>query len=296
MVTRTRCMMSVVALCVTAGGCGVNRALEEVHEARHLAADLQVQFTKATDASNLAVMADTDEASVAFAREAERRTATVTRETESLAPILHRLGFTEESRLLAEFRARFEEYRQLDRVILDLAVENTNLKAQRLSFGSARAAADRVAGALDALEPSSDSREGWHVKALAATVVARTREIEALHAPHIAAPDDPTMTQLEKRMTTAEQSARTGLTQLASLVSPRSRPSITAAASALDRLVDVNRQLVQLSRRNTNVRSLALSLSEKRPVIDACEASLHSLQAALSKRGYTGPGRFPRPG
>ena len=48
-------------------GCDVNSALERVSEAQHLSADLLIQFTKAADAANRAVMADTDEASVEFA-------------------------------------------------------------------------------------------------------------------------------------------------------------------------------------------------------------------------------------
>ena len=53
-------------------GCDVNSPLEQVSRARHLSADLLIQFTVAGDAANRAVMADTDEASVAFAREAEQ--------------------------------------------------------------------------------------------------------------------------------------------------------------------------------------------------------------------------------
>src|SRR5687767_1489586 len=53
-------------------GCDGNAALEQVSQARHLSADLLVQFTKAVDVANRAVMADTDEASIAFAREAEQ--------------------------------------------------------------------------------------------------------------------------------------------------------------------------------------------------------------------------------
>ena len=53
-------------------GCEVNSALEQLSEVRRLSADLLIQFTKATDAANRAVMADTDEASIAFASEAER--------------------------------------------------------------------------------------------------------------------------------------------------------------------------------------------------------------------------------
>jgi hypothetical protein len=36
--------------------------------------------------------------------------------------------------LFEEFTQRFAEFRGLDRNIIDLAVENTNLKAQQLSF------------------------------------------------------------------------------------------------------------------------------------------------------------------
>jgi hypothetical protein len=48
----------------------------------------------------------------------------------------------------------------------------------------------------------------------------------------------------------------------------------------------VNAQIIALSRRNTNVRSLALSLNQKRPLTTACEETLHALQDALAKHGY----------
>ncbi|HEY7499144.1 MAG TPA: hypothetical protein VH740_11555 [Vicinamibacterales bacterium] len=283
-------LLLLVAIAV--GACDVNRALDEILEARHLAADLLVQFTKAADASNLAVMADTDEASVAFAKEASARTAAVQKDLDALKPLLEDLHFTEELRLLEEFRARFGEYQTLDGSVLGLAVENTNLKAQRLSFGAAQQAADALGQSLDPLEPSGDSKEAWQVKAIAATIVARAREIQSLEAPHIAEPDDAVMDRVEKRMSSAEAEARQGLAQLAKLVRPVSQPKVAAASAALDRLVDVNRQMVQLSRRNTNVRSLALSLYQKRPLIAACEESLDKLQQALAKRAYAKPGRF----
>ena len=276
----------VVLVAIAAAGCNVNRALEQVHEARHLSSDLAVQFTKAADASNLAVMADTDTSSTTFVKEAENRTAAVQKDLDALQPVLDRLGFADEARLLGEFRTRFDEYRRLDRAILDLAVENTNFKAQALASGAAREAADTATSALDRLEPSSDSREGWHVKALAANVDARVREIEALQAHHIVTPDDETMTTLEKRMSAGEASARDALERLSALVRPASKGRVTAAGTALDQLVATNRQIVELSRRNTNLRSVALSLTEKRPVVAACEDRLHALQAALAKRGY----------
>ena len=56
-------------------GCDVNSALERQSESRRIAADVLVQFTKAAEATNRAVMADTDEASVAFAGEAQQAKA-----------------------------------------------------------------------------------------------------------------------------------------------------------------------------------------------------------------------------
>ena len=52
--------------------------------------------------------------------------------------------------------------------------------------------------------------------------------------------------------------------------------------------MDLNAQIIALSRRNTNVRSLALSLDQKRTLTTACSESLHALQDALAKRGFTG--------
>ncbi len=47
-----------------------------------------------------------------------------------------------------EFNGQSAQYGSLDRNILALAVENTNLKAQRLSFGPAREAADAFRDAV----------------------------------------------------------------------------------------------------------------------------------------------------
>jgi hypothetical protein len=262
-------------------------ALERLVEGRRLAADLLVQFTKAADAANRAVMADTDEASVAFAREAEQATQAVQKDADTLGPILLGLDYSNETRLLEEFGSRFAEYRTLDRSILELAVENTNLKAQRISFGPAQEAADAFRDSLAAVAPSEPAKDSWRVEALIATAVADVREIQVLQAPHIAEPDEAAMTRMEKRMATSEAAARSALKTLASLVQPASRPKLAAATVALDRFIGLNGQIIALSRRNTNVRSLALSLGKKRTLTAACEDSLHALQDALEKREFT---------
>jgi hypothetical protein len=209
-----------IAVLLSLGGCDVNTALERVSEARRLSADLLVQFSKADHATDRAVMADTDETSVTFAHEAERSTEAVRKDSEALAPILRQLGFETELDLLRQFDAQFADYRALDRSILDLAVENTNLKAQRLSFGAAREAADAFRDSLEAIAPADAARDAWHVKALAASALANARDIQALQAPHIAEADDAAMAALEKRMASSEKEARNALQALGGLIQP----------------------------------------------------------------------------
>jgi len=291
--SRTRTIAAfAIALIGASGAAGCttptppDATLQRLLHASKLAADLLVQFTKAGDAANRAVMADTDETSVAFAREAEQATEAVEKDSAALRALLTALQYSNELHLLDEFDRRFAEYRTLDRSVLDLAVENTNLKAQRLSFGPAQEAADAFQKSLDTFVPASQG-DAFRVKALAATAVAAVREIQALQAPHIAEPDDAAMTRVEKRMTTAEGIARNELKTLSGLIGPGSRAQLAAASAALDRFVGLNAQIVALSRQNTNIRSLALSLGQKRMLTATCEESLRALQDALGKRGFS---------
>jgi hypothetical protein len=271
------------AFVLAAAGCGGAPVLTQLLEARKLAADLHLHLTKAADASNRAVMAETDEASGAAAREAEEATAAIQRDTQALQLILRDLAYADEIRLLDEFNGRFSEYRTLDRTILGLAVENTNLKAQRLSFGPAREAADAFRDSLDAIARAS--KDAWRVHALVASAVANVREIQVLQAPHIAESDDAVMSRLETQMAVAETDARLALDSLKGLVGPS--PDLGAAAAALDRFKAINAELVALSRRNSDVRSLALSLGHKRTLTAACDDSLRVLQAALQRHAFT---------
>ena len=95
-------------------------------------------------------MADTDETSSAAAREAGQATQAVEREIEALQRILEELTDRDEVRLLDSFKARFAQYRALDADILPLAVENTNIKAQRLSFGPAQDAVNAFRQSIEA--------------------------------------------------------------------------------------------------------------------------------------------------
>lgn len=271
-----------------AAACGnVNEALERIADARQLAADLLVQFTSAVGAADRAVMADTDAASADYAHDAEQAKASVQRDVHALRPILEELHYADESRLLDEFVKRFGQYDALDRQVLDLAVGNTNLKAQRLSFGAAEQAAEAFTRAVDAVGAAASGTESWHVKAECARATAALREVQVLEAPHIAESSDSGMTALEARMTASVSEVRTTLDALRPLTPASERGHLADAGKALADFLAVHAQILTLSRQNTNVRSLALSLDDKRKLVAPCEESLRALRDALAKRGYT---------
>jgi hypothetical protein len=254
-------------------------------EARRLGSDIRVQFTMAADAANRAVMADTDETSKAAAEEAVTSREQVERDVKTLDPLLKGLGFTGDLQSLDEFKKQFAEYKKLSDETLTLAVENTNLKAQRLSFTTAQAAVDDFRKALDTLPAMARPTDRSRVQALSAQAAADALSIQVIQARHIAESDDQAMTTMEDQMALADRDARRALADLQPLV-PKGGTSLSEANTALNQLKTVNDQIVQLSRRNTNVRSLALALGQLHALRARCEAALQALTDSLSQHEF----------
>ena len=116
---------------------GVSASLTQLIEARRLASELRVQFSNAVETGNRAVMASADDSASAAANESRQATEAVAIRLASLKAILESLDYEEELHLLEAFVSSFQEYRRIDDALLPLAVENTNVKAQALSFGAA---------------------------------------------------------------------------------------------------------------------------------------------------------------
>ena len=260
----------------------------QLTDARHLVASMRVGFAKTSGASDRAVMADTDAESEKFAREADVTADAVQADGAKLSARLADLGNREDQAQLSAFQERFARYRTLDRQILALAVENTNLKAQRLSFGPVRHAADDLAAALDAVAAASPAAEQCRDGELAARAKLAVREIQILQAPHIAESNDAAMDGLEKEMASRQSAARTALGSLAASAPAAARAPLDRAKTALDQFDRASRELIALSRANSNVRSLELALRQKPSLATACDESLGALETALAKEGFTG--------
>lgn len=261
-------------------------ALQQLEEARRLAADMRVQLHRSAEAERGAVLADTAEASDELAREAAAATETLRGDLAAIGALLAGLRFEPEEQLLDEFAATFAESEALDRELLALATENSNVAAQRLAFGPGLELADRACARLQAAAAAAPQPDADHAALLATRAEAAIREIQALQAPHIAEPEDAAMTSLEARMAQAAETARASIDALAPLVPPPARDDVASAAADFDRFEANHREIVSLSRRNTEVHAFALSLGRKRKLTAAADATLAALEEALSERGF----------
>jgi hypothetical protein len=273
--------------CASLAGCAnPQTVLTQLLDARRVTSELHVQFTQSAEAANRAVMAETDDSAAAAAEEARRARQVVKRDIQTLRATLESLGYRDDLRHLGDFEARFREYQRLDDEILPMSVENTNLKAQRLSFGSSREAAQSFDAALEKAIGASTAKAACCAEAIAAKARIAVLEIQVLYAPHIAEAQDAAMTVMETQMTAAAARARKSLDELRGMPSTPSA-QLDAASAALDRFLSIHKEIITLSRRNSDVRSLALSLGEKRKVTAECEAHLQALEDALAKHEFT---------
>jgi len=244
---------------------------------------LRIHFLKSIEAEKLAVMAETDEESVAYADESKRASEAVGADLKELSRLIGMRPAADESNLFQEFEAAWEQVRKIDAVILDLSVQNTNLKAFRLSFGKGRDAAERFENVLNALTRNvTDTR----LNRAAADALSAELTILALHAPHIVSPDDREMNQIEQVIHAKEEIVRRSLEILARLAPADRQSYVNEAVAADHEFRAVTATVIELSRKNTNVNSLNISLDRKQKVTALCEALLDQLHKAFMTQAF----------
>jgi hypothetical protein len=244
---------------------------------------IQLELTSASEAEKSAVMAVTDEASRKFADEARATTADAERDRAELAKRLAAEGTSAQRALLDRFDASFAEFRRVDDEVLRLAVGNTNLKAYALTFGPAAEAVDAMNAALArvaaAHADAARLADGAQIAAL---------HVETLLAPHVAEESGAKMDEFEARMKRDDETARADLAGLAALPSLQGDADVAAATSSYAKFAEIRARILPLSRENTNVRSLALSLNEKRKAMLACLADLGALRDEILAEPVSG--------
>jgi hypothetical protein len=244
---------------------------------------IRINMIKSVEAEKSAVMANTDEDSVRFAEESRRATEAAEKSRLELAELIGAYPSAPEKELLQEFDSAWTEFRQIDQQVLEFAVQNTNLKAARLSFGASSTAMNEFSRALSELIGDSTSGPICRLVYDAQTAALR---ILVLHAPHIASPDDQEMDGIEQRIRQNDAVVRKSLSDVRPLLPPAKKNLLLQAEAAYDAFMDFTDRVLEWSRQNTNVKSFELSLNRKRKITAQCEEILTKLQDAIQSRVF----------
>ena len=254
-----------------------------------LVAQMRFKLASASEAEKSAVLAVTDQESQTFADQARVATVEVERERKELGGLLATGGTQGEKDLFIQFSKAFIDFQNIDNDLLGLAVKNTNIKAYSLAFGPAADSLKEMDTALSRLvEKSAGSPEAGNVALLAFGTQTAALHIQTLLAPHIAEESDKRMDELEAVMTKDDQQVRKDLNGLASLQKLHGDPDLEMVTSEYARFSEVRGRILVLSRENTNVRSLAMSLGQKRKVLFMCQDLLSALQQAIQDERISG--------
>jgi len=246
-------------------------------------------LARASEAEKSAVLAITDQESQTFADQARAATAEVDQERQELGKLLEKGGTAREKELLTQFSQVFGDLQHIDDDVLSLAVKNTNLKAYALAFGPAAETLAEMDAALSRVAAkTADSPDARQIMPLAFGARIAVLRIQSLLAPHIAEESDAKMDQLEASMREDEREAREDLGALAALPRLARDADLATAASRFARYGELETRILALSRENTNVRSLALSLNQKRKAMTVCLESLDALKQTLLEEPIAG--------
>lgn len=263
-----------------------------------LVAGMRSALAVASDAEKSAVLSPTDQDSQSYADQARAATAGVERGRRQLAELLKAGGAQEEKDLLDQFSRAFSEFQRIDAELLPLTVRNSNLKAFGLASGPAAQALEEMHSAVSRLVTKSATwPDARNVVLHAFGAETAALRIQTLLAPHIAEESDKKMDEIEAEMAKEDQEVREDLDRLAAIHGLDTDPDLDAARSSYTRFGKVRAQVLALSRENTNVRSVAISLTQKRKVMLLCQAALDALQQAILAEPQAGVdyGRFGRP-
>jgi len=248
---------------------------------------MRINLLKSVEAEKSAVMADTDESSQTLADEARKTDEALEKDRRDLDLLIKQDPTDQEIKLLQEFDRSWSEFRKTDQVLLEFAVQNTNLKAAHISFIQGSEAVKAFEEPLNQLVATKPFyKDDYEIADLVSKAVVAGLKIHYLHAPHIAAANDDQMDKIEADIKQNEEVIRHSLNGLKNLVPNFGQPSLQKARVAYDELVKVTTRVIDLSRQNTNIKSFEMSLGRKRKVTAQCDEILLSLQEAVRSRSF----------
>jgi len=263
-----------------------NRARNMVKKQETLSR-MRINLIRSVDIEKGAVMADTDELSRSLAEESMQAADLVERDRHELSLLIDHDRVDKEMATLREFDGCWTELRKIDKVLLDFAVENSNIKAANLSFTQGSQALGRFKQNLTELMSRYLHRPQYcQILKLASDALTSAAEVHYLHAPHISAANDKEMDRIEADIKQSDEVIRTSLMEMERFLSEGDRPLLQQASDAYKDFQGITAGVLQLSRQNTNIKSFELSLGRKRKVTAQCDEILSNLEGIVRSRAF----------
>jgi hypothetical protein len=258
-----------------------------VVEKKRILAQLRIDLLKSVEMEKNAVMSLTNEESLDFAGQSRAASATVEQDLKFLRALIDAVPLQDEKKLVGEFANCWTELGKLDQVILEIAVQSTNLKAARLSKEKGAASLQQFEQALEKIAPSfaGTANDGRGVSLICQAMTAALK-MYTLHSPHIAEASDKKMDQIEMQMKTEENKTSNSLDELAGIIGEENRDSVMQAKTAFVDFLEVTSKVIELSRQNSNIKSLELSLGKKRTISAQCDEILATFQEVVQSRNF----------
>jgi hypothetical protein len=241
---------------------------------------IRSELLASAEAEKSAVMADTDEASKAFAQQSVQASQNVEQARIEFGALIEK--DSEETKLFHDFSSCLQKLQAIDRELLSLAVQNTNLQAMRLSFVSAAGAIRRMEAALNrVMDSAAATPDAPGIIRFASRAITAALTIHTLQAPHIAEITDAGMDEIEAKMKQLDEQVMDAFVRLDALVTDSAKPLIGEARKSYQDFQTINREIIDLSRRNSNILSSAISMGQKRTTMAQCLELLDALETAV---------------
>ena len=261
--------------------------MTHTEQSSKIASQMKINLLKSVEFEKSAVMAVTDEDSSKFVDQSRKASDAVKSGYIELKDLITTEGIQEELRLIKELGDCLDDFREIDKELLNLSVKNTNIKAANLSYTKSAESMDRFEQALRKLtEIQSNNMTDLRITKAAFRAMTAAFRIYSLQPPHINEDQDKEMDQIESTMRTHEEQVKRSLNEISLLVAKHKegRNLIKNASMAFADFTNVNKEIIGLSRMNSNVKSLQLSLGKKLQATSQCEKLLDSIQDTIQRR------------
>jgi hypothetical protein len=192
-----------------------------------------------------------------------------------------------EKQLLSEFDQCWQQFKVLDQQLLAWATQESNMEAQKWSTTTGRKAWEQFEKALNRLKKTGQANPSKPAieNAIAQSQIASLK-ILAMHKPHIEAFTEQEMAQWEKEMQVQTALTKHHLNSLTRQISKADLADFNAAFLHWEAFQAATQKIVRLSRQNSNLKSIELSLGKKRVIATQCKGLLSELKQTYASQRF----------